>query len=129
MGTPLAQSINLMKILIVDDEPLIRLSLSRAFKAKGHEVHVAENGIEGEKLWLSLQPDAVVLDVLMPGLTGPQLIEKVKDSVETCKIVLISAYAGEYNMESAKKLGADLFIPKPFSDIFSVVTQVESLFP
>lgn len=118
-----------MKILIVDDEPLIRLSLSRAFKAKGHDVHVAENGIDGEKLWRDLQPEAVILDVLMPGLTGPQLIEKVKGSVKNSKIILISAYAGEYNMESAKKLGADLFIPKPFTDIFSVVQKVEGLFP
>jgi CheY-like chemotaxis protein len=117
-----------LKILIVDDEPLIRLSLSRAFKAKGHETFVAENGLEGEKMWRELQPEVVVLDVLMPGLTGPQLIEKVKGSVKHSKIILISAYAGEYNIESAKKLGADLFIPKPFSDIFLVVTQVESLF-
>jgi two-component system, response regulator PdtaR len=117
-----------MKVLIVDDEPLIRLSLSRAFKAKGHETFVAENGMEGEKMWRALAPDIIILDVLMPGLTGPQLIEKVKDSVGQGKIILISAYAGEYNIESAKKLGADLFIPKPFSDIFNVVNQVEGLF-
>jgi two-component system, response regulator PdtaR len=115
-----------MKILIVDDEPLIRLSLSRAFQSKGHSVHVAEDGIEGEKKWTELNPEVVILDVLMPGLTGPQLIERVKNRTPS-KIVLISAFAGDYNIDSVKKLGADLFIAKPFDDIFEVVKRVEEL--
>ncbi len=115
-----------MKILIVDDEPLIRLSLSRAFKSQGDEVHVAEDGLQGEALWKSLQPDIVVLDVLMPGLTGPQLIEKLK-STSTAKIVLISAFSGDYNVDSVKRMGADLFIAKPFKDIFEVVKSVKQL--
>ena len=115
-----------MKILIVDDEPLIRMSLARAFRAKGHEVQEAEDGKQGEAFWLSLQPDIVVLDVLMPGLTGPQLIEKIQGKVQS-KIVLISAYAGEYDMESAKRLGADVFIQKPFENILDVIEQIEKL--
>lgn len=115
-----------MKVLIVDDEPLVRLSLSRAFKGKGHEVFVAEDGLAGQKVWVQEEPDIIVLDVLMPGLTGPQLIEKVKGQVGG-KIVLISAYAGDYDMESAKRLGADLFVQKPFENILDVVSQIEEL--
>jgi DNA-binding response OmpR family regulator len=115
-----------MKVLIVDDEPLIRVSLARVFKAQGDTVDVAEDGLEGEKKWLTFQPDVVVLDVLMPGLSGPQLIEKVQAQT-TAKIVLISAYAADYDMESIKKLGADLFIPKPFENIFDVVQKIRSL--
>lgn len=115
-----------MTILIVDDEPLIRLSLSRAFKSQGDTVHVAEDGIAGEAQWKALQPDIVILDVLMPGLTGPQLIEKVKHTSQS-KVVLISAYSGDYDVDSVKKLGADLFIAKPFADIFEVVKRVKDL--
>ena len=50
-----------MKILIVDDEALIRMSLARVFKSQGDEVIIAEDGIDGEKKWLQLQPDIVVL--------------------------------------------------------------------
>lgn len=115
-----------MKILIVDDEPLVRMSLSRAFKKRGHEVLLAEDGLEGEKVWTESQPEIVVLDVLMPGLTGPQLIEKVKGQT-TSKIALISAYAGEYDIDSAKRMGADLFIQKPFSNIIEIVERIEQL--
>jgi len=115
-----------MNVLIVDDEPLIRLSLARAFKSKGHTVHVAEDGLQGEEQWTKLKPDVVVLDVLMPGLTGPQLIEKVKPT-HPAKVALISAFAGDYDVEAVKKLGADLFLAKPFADIFEVVKSVEAL--
>lgn len=115
-----------MKILIVDDEALIRISLARVFKAQGDDVEVAQDGIEGEKKWLSFQPDIVVLDVLMPGLSGPQLIEKVHTQTKA-RVVLISAYAADYDMESMKKLGADLFISKPFENIFAVVEQIKGI--
>lgn len=115
-----------MKVLIVDDESLIRLSLARVFRSQGDEVDVASDGLEGEKKWITMQPDIVVLDVLMPGLSGPQLIERVH-AQSNAKVVLISAYAADYDIDSIKKLGADLFIAKPFENIFSVVEQIKSL--
>ncbi len=115
-----------MKILIVDDEALIRMSLARVFRSQGDEVIIAEDGVDGEKKWLQMQPDIVVLDVLMPGLSGPQLIERVQSQTKA-KIVLISAYAADYDVASIKQLGADLFIAKPFDNIFSVAAQIKQL--
>lgn len=115
-----------MKILIVDDEPLIRTSLARVFKSQGDDVMIADDGIDGEKKWLQMQPDIVVLDVLMPGLSGPQLIERVQSQTKA-KIVLISAYAADYDVASIQQLGADLFIAKPFENIFSVAEQIKKL--
>jgi DNA-binding response OmpR family regulator len=115
-----------VKVLIVDDEALIRVSLARVFKAQGDDVDVAADGVEGEKKWRTMQPDVVVLDVLMPGLSGPQLIEKVQ-AQSKAKVVLISAYAADYDVDSIKKLGADLFIAKPFENIFTVVEQIKNL--
>lgn len=116
-----------MKVLIVDDESLVRRSLKKAFTRKGHEVAEAENGLEGETRWTEFKPDVVVLDVLMPGLTGPQLMERMA-GVTDAKVVLISAYAGDYNLDSAQKMGAQLFIQKPFESVLDVVTAVEELF-
>ncbi len=116
-----------MKILIVDDEALVRRSLGRAFRAKGHEVVEAIDGADGLKAWKEHQPDLIFLDVLMPGLSGPQvLIEMGKD--RTGRVILMSAFAGEHNMETALEMGADLFVGKPFEDIFVVVKIAEELF-
>ena len=114
-----------MKVLIVDDEPLVRRSLQKAFLSRGHEVEVASDGTTGLKAWKEFTPQVVLLDVLMPGLSGPQVLEKIES--KTAKVVLMSAFAGEYDLETAQGLGADHFISKPFSDIFIVVNEVEKL--
>lgn len=116
-----------MKILVVDDEPLIRRSLVRAFRQVGHEVFESEDGNRGLEIWQKEKPDLVVLDVLMPGLTGPQMITRQPQSPHPPKIVLMSAFTGETNAESAKEIGADLFVEKPFKDIFAVVDKILSL--
>jgi CheY-like chemotaxis protein len=122
-----------LNILIVDDEPLVRKSLGRACRVKGHEVSEAADGSEGLAKWLSMAPDLVFVDVLMPGLSGPELlaeIVKVRGTLRPTRVILISAYSGEHNFEESGQSGAlhDLFIPKPFDDVFAVVAQAELLF-
>jgi two-component system, response regulator PdtaR len=118
-----------LKILIVDDEPLVRKSLSRACRSKGHEVSEASDGQEGLQKWLIEQPNIVFLDVLMPGLSGPEVLREIEtcQSPKSAKVILMSAYSGEHNVTTAQQLGADLFIPKPFEDIFAVVARAEEL--
>lgn len=113
-----------MKILIVDDEPLVRRSLARALKGRGHEVLEATDGPSGLASWKGEDPDLVFLDVLMPGLTGPQVLEEMGPA-RRAKVVLMSAFSGEHNVEKGQ--GADLFLPKPFEDIFEVVKLAEEL--
>ena len=116
-----------MKVLIVDDEPLIRRSLQRVFEKAGHEVMVAEDGEQGVSAWKNFNPEIAVLDILMPSHTGPEVIAEVQPPSNTA-IILISAYSGEYNLDSAKKLGADLFIAKPFTEIQKIVQTAEELY-
>jgi DNA-binding response OmpR family regulator len=115
-----------MKVLIVDDESLIRRSLRRVFEARGHQVFDAEDGLRGLEAWRLNAPDIVILDVLMPGLTGPQVLSEMS-SDNKAKVILISAYTGEYDLNKAKDIGADLFIPKTFHNIFEIVDRAESL--
>jgi CheY-like chemotaxis protein len=115
-----------LKVLIVDDEALVRRSLQRALKAKGYEVFEATNGVEGLAMWRSEKPDLVFLDVLMPGLTGPEVLKEIGDK-SAAKVILMSAFSGEHNMQTAQQMGANIFVPKPFEDIFAVVGIAESL--
>lgn len=117
-----------MKILIVDDEPLVRRSLGRACELRGHEVILASDGNEGLAKWLEASPEVVFLDVLMPGMSGPEVLKEVGTQMSAgskAYVVLMSAYSGEHNVETAQQLGADLFVPKPFEDVFAVVENVE----
>lgn len=116
-----------MKVLIVDDEPLVRRSLKRAFEAKGHEVVDAVDGRTALKIWLEFLPDVVLLDVLMPGLSGPEVLRQLGPDRGLAKVILMSAYSGDYNLETAQKIGADLFHPKPFEDVFGIVKLAEGL--
>ena len=114
-----------MKILVVDDEAIIRKSLLRAGESMGHEVLVAENGEVGIKLWQQSKPSVVFLDVLMPGISGIQVLKEV-DRGDSA-VILVSAYTGEYNLEAAQEVGANLYIPKPFDNIFDVIKVAENL--
>lgn len=125
-----------MRILVVDDEPLVRKSLGRAFKAKGHDVTEAVDGNEGLQRWSQLleegAPDIVLVDVLMPGLSGPELLNEIRPKLSAQKwkgrVILMSAYSGEHNVTTAQQLGVDLFVPKPFEDVFALVKTAEELF-
>lgn len=117
-----------MKVMIVDDEPLVRLSLRRALEKRGHHVEECPDGQAALEAWRSFGPELVFLDVLMPRLSGPDLLKSLPPEVRgSTKVILMSAYAGEYDLAKAKSLGADLFIAKPFDDIFTVVATGEEM--
>lgn len=117
-----------MNFLIIDDEPLVRRSLKRALEMKKHKVTEASDGTAGLEIWKTQKPDVVFLDVLMPGLSGPQVLQEIGTDRGSAKVLLISAYSGDYNLETAQKMGADLFVAKPFEDVFALVTMAEELF-
>lgn len=115
-----------MRVLIIDDEDIVRMSLRRAFQSKGHEVFDAADGVTGLEQIGICHPDIVFVDVLMPKLSGPNLLKEIP-AAKNYKIILISAHTGEYNFTTAQNLGADLFISKPFENIFDVVRIAEEL--
>jgi two-component system, response regulator PdtaR len=115
-----------MKVLIIDDEPLVRRSLSRAFQSKGHSIFEAGDGWQGLLAWKENSPDLIFVDFLMPGLKGPEVIEKAL-AFNHGKIILMTAYSGEEMMPD-QTAHAALFLKKPFEDIFEVVKRAEDLF-
>lgn len=115
-----------MKVLIVDDEPLVRRSLARVLRAKGHEVLEAEDGRQGLEQWRQGDPDLVFLDVLMPQMSGPEVLSNLPGP-RRAKVILMSAFSGDQPVSPAGEQAADLFLPKPFEDVFEVVKKAEEL--
>lgn len=114
-----------MKVLIIDDEAIIRRALRRVFQSRGHEVFEASGGHSGLEIWKESQPDLVLLDVLMPDLNGPQVLEKMEGTAHSAYVVLMSAFTGDFDSKKARSYGAHEFISKPFGDVFEMVSRME----
>jgi CheY-like chemotaxis protein len=118
-----------LKVLIVDDEVIVARALARAFEMSHHQVFASHSGEEGLEKWIEIKPDLVLLDVVMPGLTGPQVIEEYnkRNLNLNTKIVLMTAHSGIKAREEALALGAHDFVQKPFENIFHLVKRLEVL--
>jgi two-component system, response regulator PdtaR len=118
-----------LKIIIIDDEPLVRRSLSRALRSAGHVVLEAEDGPSGLELWKEEAPDLAFIDVLMPGMTGVEVIQSApRDLRKNTRIILMSAFTGKEAANLVLTEGVDLFLTKPFEDIFNIVKMSEEVF-
>lgn len=110
-----------MKILIADDELLIRKTLKKVFEQKGHQVLMCADGQEALDQWLEFKPDLVILDVIMPNKGGVDVLNFISqdEKFQTSKIIMISAYSAGGTKEEFLKLGATEFIRKPFENVFN----------
>ena len=116
------------KVLIVDDEPNILMSLEFLMKKENYQVFIARNGAEALAIIADEKPDAVILDIMMPEVDGYEVCEKVKTSEETkdMKVVFLSAKSKEADIQKGYDMGADLYLTKPFSTR-KLVKEVKSL--
>jgi two-component system, OmpR family, KDP operon response regulator KdpE len=101
------------RILVVDDEPQIRRALKTALTGHGYEVEVAENGEEALTLLPSWQPDALVLDLVMPDVDGIELLRQTR-TWSDLPVIVLSARGQERDKVQALDLGADDYLTKPF---------------
>ncbi len=105
------------KILIVEDDPKILLSLEFLIKQAGYSFEVARTGEEALLKIDEFRPDLIVLDVMLPGLSGFEISRHVRQSPEgqKVKILMLTARAAEAERRKGLGLGADRYITKPFS--------------
>ncbi len=105
------------KVLVVDDDPYILMSLEFLMKKNGFDVMVARNGKEALELVDKQLPNVVLLDIMMPDVDGYQICTHIKKSAKLkhTKIVFISAKTKETDVQKGYDLGASLYIKKPFS--------------
>ncbi len=103
-------------ILVIDDEEIMREILETLLVREGYTVRLATNGAEGLELARSLPFDAVIVDMMMPGLDGLQVLEELHKQDEELPVIMITAFASMENAIAAMKKGAFDYITKPFKN-------------
>ena len=105
-----------MKILVVDDERAVRESLRRALELEGYEIELAADGNEAlYRLESESQPDAVVLDVLMPGMDGLEVCRTMRRSGSRVPVLMLTARTQVEDRVEGLDAGADDYVTKPFA--------------
>lgn len=114
------------KILIVDDEPNILLSLEYLFKKEGFKVFIARDGAEALEIISEYEPELVLLDIMMPKVDGYEVCKYIKDKHTKIKVVFLTAKSKRQDVEKGLNLGADLYLTKPFGNK-DLVSKVKNL--
>ena len=105
------------KILIADDEPNIVVSLEFLMKQKGYVVKVVDNGKDALEAIGAFGPDLILLDVMMPQMSGYDLCQRVRENPAwaAIRIVMLSAKGRDIEVTKGMAVGADAYLTKPFS--------------
>lgn len=105
------------KVLIVDDELNIVTALQFLLQKSGYEVMAAQNGDEALQRVESFAPDLVLLDVMMPRISGYEVCRRMRERADWrhIKIIMLTAKGRDVEMSKGLSIGADLYITKPFS--------------
>ena len=105
-----------MKVLVVDDERAVRESIRRALELEGYEIELAEDGRQAlDRLESDSQPDAVVLDILMPGVDGLEVCRTLRKSGSSIPVLMLTARTQVEDRVEGLDAGADDYLTKPFA--------------
>ncbi len=104
-----------MRVLVVDDDTRLARSLARGLRAEGYAADVAHTGDEARWLLGECAYDVIVLDVMLPGVSGHQLCRELRAAGNGAPVLMLTARQGEHEEVRALDLGADDFLAKPFS--------------
>jgi DNA-binding response OmpR family regulator len=115
------------RILVVEDDPSIRLGLEDTLTAKGYEVEVVSRGVEGAERAASGRFDLVVLDVMLPDIDGFEVCRRIRNSAARgVAVIMLSARGAELDRVRGLELGADDYVTKPFS-LMELLARVASV--
>jgi DNA-binding response OmpR family regulator len=113
--TKISEASRPAKILVVEDEPKMVAGLRDNFEFEGYEVITAADGVEGLRRALGEAPDLVVLDVMMPRLSGLEVCKQLRAQRGSMPIIMLTARGQEVDKVVGLELGADDYVTKPFS--------------
>lgn len=102
------------KILVIDDEPSIVNLVAAYLKPEGYEVHTAADGLSGLKVARAFKPDLIILDVMLPGMDGIELLSRLRRESDVY-VILLTAKTEETDKIVGLSVGADDYVTKPFS--------------
>ena len=114
-------------VLIVDDSAFMRMLLKEKLeKIGGMRVHEAANGGEAVKEYERLNPDLVLLDLVLPDISGEAVLAAIRETSSDTKVIMVTAVGQRLVMKRCEKLGISGYIVKPFNDaeLRAVITRV-----
>jgi two-component system phosphate regulon response regulator OmpR len=103
------------KVLVVDDDPRLRDLLRRYLGDNGFAVHVAENAVAMNKLWLRERYDVLILDLMMPGEDGLSVLRRLRGTNDKTPVIMLTAKGEDVDRIVGLEMGADDYLPKPFN--------------
>lgn len=114
------------KILIVEDEPGVRVGLEDNLQYEGYRVIARENGLDGLEAFKIERPDLVILDVVVPGIDGLELCRQIRSIESSTPIIMLTAKGAEIDKVVGLELGADDYLTKPFAmrELFARIKAV-----
>lgn len=113
-----------LSILLIDDEPGIRLLLRKGLATQGHQLYEAEDGLTGLAQFHAVQPDIILLDVNMPGMDGFTILKEIRRYDGAVGILMCSALSADFLINEAIHSGADRYLIKPIR-LQTVFTEVQ----
>ena len=118
------------KILIADDERALRLLIAGTLEVGDYNIQEADNGIQALDLVKRERPDLIILDVMMPGMTGYEVCKRIKTNpdIADTKVLILTAKGQQSDEEAAWEALADFYLAKPFSpmELLFMVEEVLS---
>jgi DNA-binding response OmpR family regulator len=102
-------------VLVADDDPDIRMLVRLRLERSGYTVIAASNGLEALELAAGSDPDLAILDVSMPGLSGVQVTQALRERRATFPVILLTAHARDADLAAGEHAGANAYVSKPFS--------------
>ena len=116
------------RVLVIDDDRLLCELVKTTFELEGFEVGVAYDVIEAERVLVESRPDAILLDIGLPGIDGIFYLERLRETPQTSKIPIVAISGSEEAGRSAKAAGAEAFLRKPFSPL-ELIALITPLIP
>jgi len=103
------------KILVVEDDAAIALGLESALQGEGYETQMARTGPDGLRLAREIRPDLLILDLMLPGMSGLEICKRLRDDGMATPVIMLTSKAEEDDRVLGLELGADDYVTKPFS--------------
>lgn len=115
-----------MKLLLIEDDPAMLLSLTRSFERRGLQVATCNDGAQALGRWQASVPDVVVLDLSLPGLDGLEVLARARKAGLTAPVLILTARGTVGDRILGLNVGADDYLPKPF-DLDELMARVQAL--
>lgn len=116
------------KVLVIEDDPSASELMVYTLEPKGYQVITASNGLEGLKKAMDERPDLIILDIMLPGLDGYEVCQRLRREPETVglPILMMSAKARQDDVDTGIKVGGDDYLTKPVKPS-EILAKVETL--